>query len=137
MISSSPVYDVLTGKIEKRLHGHQACVRDVSWHPYDNIIMSTSVRLLRIPASVPDYGCFNVRVSLQWDGCLGEWTYQQEAENAESGSDWEDSDSDSDEDEDARRKRKNLKSKHARRAKKSRWNPLNVFRNMRRTVVID
>ena len=44
MISSSPVYDVLTGKIEKRLHGHQACVRDVSWHPYDNVIMSTSVR---------------------------------------------------------------------------------------------
>ena len=87
--------------------------------------------------SVHACGCFNVRVSLQWDGCLGEWTYQQEAENAESGSDWEDSDSDSDEDEDARRKRKNLKSKHARRAKKSRWNPLNVFRNMRRTVVID
>ncbi|CAG5114727.1 unnamed protein product, partial [Candidula unifasciata] len=36
------VYDVLTGAVESRLKGHTACVRDVSWHPYKNIIISTS-----------------------------------------------------------------------------------------------
>ena len=38
------VYDALTGKIVRRLDGeHRACVRDVSWHPYENNILSTSV----------------------------------------------------------------------------------------------
>ena len=37
------VYDSLTGKIEKELTGHRACVRDVSWHPYRPEITSVSV----------------------------------------------------------------------------------------------
>ncbi|XP_013410755.1 DDB1- and CUL4-associated factor 11 isoform X2 [Lingula anatina] len=46
------VYDVLTGKVVSRLDGHRGCVRDVSWHPYEHTIISTS-----------------------WDGSLGKWTY--------------------------------------------------------------
>ena len=42
-VFSSLVYDVLTGKIETKLQGHDACVRDISWHPYENKILSTSV----------------------------------------------------------------------------------------------
>ena len=41
---SISVYDTLTGKIVRNLEGHRSCVRDVSWHPYDNTIISTSVR---------------------------------------------------------------------------------------------
>ena len=37
------VYDALTGKIVKTLSGHRGCVRDISWHPYETNIMSTSV----------------------------------------------------------------------------------------------
>lgn len=40
-----PVYDVLTGSVVTRLSGHDACVRDVSWHPYEDNIISSSVRL--------------------------------------------------------------------------------------------
>lgn len=40
----SPVYDVLTGSVVTRLSGHDACVRDVSWHPYEDNIISSSVR---------------------------------------------------------------------------------------------
>jgi len=39
-----PVYDALTGKVEAALSGHKGCVRDVSWHPYNQEIISTSVR---------------------------------------------------------------------------------------------
>lgn len=39
------VYDVLTGKIEKVLLGHTACVRDVSWHPYLMEIIDSAVSL--------------------------------------------------------------------------------------------
>ncbi|XP_028519488.1 DDB1- and CUL4-associated factor 11-like, partial [Exaiptasia diaphana] len=35
-------YDVLTGEVKANLTGHRECVRDVSWHPYDNKIVSTS-----------------------------------------------------------------------------------------------
>lgn len=38
-----PVYDVLTGSVETRLSGHDACVRDVSWHPFEDNIISSSV----------------------------------------------------------------------------------------------
>ena len=41
------VYDVLTGKIVTKLQHHQACVRDVSWHPYENSLVSSSVRVSR------------------------------------------------------------------------------------------
>lgn len=40
------VYDVLTGAVVTRLSGHDACVRDVSWHPYEDIIISSSVSTL-------------------------------------------------------------------------------------------
>ena len=39
----STVYDVLTGQQVCKLDGHSSCVRDVDWHPYKNVIMSTSV----------------------------------------------------------------------------------------------
>uniref|UniRef100_A0A8D3BLI6 Ddb1 and cul4 associated factor 11 n=1 Tax=Scophthalmus maximus TaxID=52904 RepID=A0A8D3BLI6_SCOMX len=37
------IYDVLTGSVVSRLSGHDACVRDVSWHPYEDNIISSSV----------------------------------------------------------------------------------------------
>ena len=45
------VYNVLTGNVERRLsirnnnYGvrRETCVRDVSWHPLENYIVSTSV----------------------------------------------------------------------------------------------
>jgi WD40 repeat protein len=37
------VYDVLTGKVHSVLSGHRACVRDVSWHPHRQELISTSV----------------------------------------------------------------------------------------------
>lgn len=47
------VYDVLTGKIVTKLRdAHRQCVRDVSWHPYESVIMSTS-----------------------WDCTIGKWEY--------------------------------------------------------------
>ncbi|XP_023239273.1 DDB1- and CUL4-associated factor 11-like [Centruroides sculpturatus] len=46
------IYDVLTGKIVSELSGHRACVRDVSWHPYNQEIISSS-----------------------WDGSIGRWIY--------------------------------------------------------------
>ncbi|KAK7788866.1 hypothetical protein R5R35_013446 [Gryllus longicercus] len=46
------IYDALTGKIAADLKGHKACVRDVSWHPYKQELVSTS-----------------------WDGTVGLWTY--------------------------------------------------------------
>ncbi|PNF20119.1 DDB1- and CUL4-associated factor 11 [Cryptotermes secundus] len=46
------IYDVLTGKVHSVLSGHRACVRDVSWHPHRQELISTS-----------------------WDGTLGRWTY--------------------------------------------------------------
>ena len=37
------IYDILTGKIVKRLRKHGGAVRDVSWHPYQPYIVSASV----------------------------------------------------------------------------------------------
>ncbi|XP_065270226.1 DDB1- and CUL4-associated factor 11 [Emys orbicularis] len=48
------VYDLLSGQIIKKLTSHKACVRDVSWHPYQEKIVSSS-----------------------WDGCLRLWEYRQ------------------------------------------------------------
>ncbi|XP_070302886.1 DDB1- and CUL4-associated factor 11-like [Salvelinus sp. IW2-2015] len=36
------VYDVFTASVVTRLSYHDACVRDDSWHPYQNIIISSS-----------------------------------------------------------------------------------------------
>ncbi|KAL7977738.1 hypothetical protein Chor_009687 [Crotalus horridus] len=41
------VYDLLSGLIVKKLINHQACVRDVSWHPYEEKIVSTSASIGR------------------------------------------------------------------------------------------
>ncbi|XP_041092626.1 DDB1- and CUL4-associated factor 11 [Polyodon spathula] len=48
------VYDVLTGEIVTKLCNHDACVRDVSWHPYQESIVSSS-----------------------WDGGVRLWEYRQ------------------------------------------------------------
>lgn len=53
------VYDLLSGQIIKKLTNRNACmrdscVRDVSWHPYEEKIVSSS-----------------------WDGCLRLWEYRQ------------------------------------------------------------
>ena len=37
------VYDILTGNIVKRLRKHRSAVRGVSWHPYQQSIVSASV----------------------------------------------------------------------------------------------
>lgn len=49
------IYDLLTGKIVSSLDGHRGCVRDVSWHPYHQEIISSS-----------------------WDGVIGCWRYSPE-----------------------------------------------------------
>jgi DDB1- and CUL4-associated factor 11 len=36
------IYETLTGEIAARLHGHQSIVRDVSWHPTEPTLISTS-----------------------------------------------------------------------------------------------
>lgn len=36
------IYDVLTGRIISQLRGHSGPVRDVSWHPYQQVICSSS-----------------------------------------------------------------------------------------------
>jgi hypothetical protein len=45
------VYDVLTGDVKLSLRvsntgneSREKCIRDVSWHPYENFIISTSVK---------------------------------------------------------------------------------------------
>uniref|UniRef100_A0A674MIZ7 Ddb1 and cul4 associated factor 11 n=1 Tax=Takifugu rubripes TaxID=31033 RepID=A0A674MIZ7_TAKRU len=48
------IYDVLTGAVVSKLSGHDACVRDVSWHPYEDTIVSSS-----------------------WDGAVRMWEHRQ------------------------------------------------------------
>ncbi|KAK2858600.1 hypothetical protein Q5P01_003220 [Channa striata] len=48
------IYDILTGSVVSRLSGHDACVRDVSWHPYEDNIVSSS-----------------------WDGAVRMWEHRQ------------------------------------------------------------
>lgn len=36
------IYDILTGQPERILGGHSSIVREASWHPYENIIISAS-----------------------------------------------------------------------------------------------
>lgn len=49
------VYDILTGTKVKELKGHRGCVRDVSWHPYNPDIVTTS-----------------------WDGSVVRWSYEED-----------------------------------------------------------
>lgn len=46
IIFSFLVYDLLTGNIVRTLEGHEGCVRDVSWHPYHQEIISASVSFI-------------------------------------------------------------------------------------------
>ncbi|TRY83724.1 hypothetical protein DNTS_021907, partial [Danionella cerebrum] len=48
------IYDVLTGAVVAKLSNHDACVRDVSWHPYNNNMVSSS-----------------------WDGAIRMWEHTQ------------------------------------------------------------
>nr|XP_022344745.1 DDB1- and CUL4-associated factor 11-like isoform X1 [Crassostrea virginica]XP_022344746.1 DDB1- and CUL4-associated factor 11-like isoform X1 [Crassostrea virginica] len=54
------IYDLLTGKVVSRLKGHTSCTRDVSWHPYENIIMTSS-----------------------WDGTVKKWQYRHQEDYRE------------------------------------------------------
>ncbi|XP_033223372.1 DDB1- and CUL4-associated factor 11 isoform X2 [Belonocnema kinseyi] len=63
------IYDVLTGDIVKSLNGHRSCVRDVSWHPSCQEIVSTS-----------------------WDGVIGRWRYAGKAVSLDVPDSEEDSD---------------------------------------------
>lgn len=54
------VYDLLTGKVATVLSGHRGCVRDVSWHPYLPVLVSSS-----------------------WDGSVSKWIYSSEPEKQE------------------------------------------------------
>ena len=36
------VYDILTGEVVRRLNGHSDIVRDVSWHPYEPLLLTAS-----------------------------------------------------------------------------------------------
>jgi len=47
------VYDVLTGAQVARLRGHRAIIRDLSWHPFDTTMATTS-----------------------WDGSVWEWSVE-------------------------------------------------------------
>ena len=66
------IYDILTGKIVTKLEGHRQCVRDVSWHPYENSLVTTS-----------------------WDGTIGKWQYFQNEDSDDEYSESTDSDDDS------------------------------------------
>uniref|UniRef100_A0A672GJF4 Uncharacterized protein n=1 Tax=Salarias fasciatus TaxID=181472 RepID=A0A672GJF4_SALFA len=61
------IYDVLTGRVVSRLTGHDACVRDVSWHPYEDNIISSSVRSrrsdIKIQSEALDWPPLNCRVA--------------------------------------------------------------------------
>ncbi|XP_033113165.1 DDB1- and CUL4-associated factor 11-like [Anneissia japonica] len=69
------IYDVLTGKVVSKLKGHEACVRDISWHPFDNNIISTS-----------------------WDATHGFWEYRGQKPYDRDVRERELGDSDSDDD---------------------------------------
>lgn len=36
------IWDILLGRVVEKLRGHLDCVRDVSWHPYEPVLVSSS-----------------------------------------------------------------------------------------------
>ncbi|XP_039264379.2 DDB1- and CUL4-associated factor 11-like [Styela clava] len=54
------IYDILTGEIVSKIKRHKHCVRDVSWHPYEPKLVSTS-----------------------WDGTFSVWSHETEAGDVE------------------------------------------------------
>ncbi|XP_017779028.1 PREDICTED: DDB1- and CUL4-associated factor 11 [Nicrophorus vespilloides] len=54
------IYDALTGKIKMDEREHTSCVRDVSWHPSKNEILTSS-----------------------WDGSVGRWYYSTKETSSE------------------------------------------------------
>ncbi|XP_008206938.1 DDB1- and CUL4-associated factor 11 isoform X1 [Nasonia vitripennis] len=85
------IYDILTGEIVKTLKGHKTVVRDVSWHPTHQDIVSTS-----------------------WDGEIASWRYHNGSEDGISNASADTSDSDSESPKPARRTR----SRKTRRSKR-------------------
>ena len=51
------IYDLLTGEIVKELGGHQGCVRDVSWHPNNLDLISSSWDCSVVKWTYRDYDC--------------------------------------------------------------------------------
>jgi len=49
------IYDVLTGNLVSVLKGHRAIIRDLSWHPTDTSLVTTS-----------------------WDGAVWEWAVEDD-----------------------------------------------------------
>lgn len=49
---SCTVYNLLSGHIVKKLTNHKACVRDVSWHPFEEKIVSSSVSFTLLGSSM-------------------------------------------------------------------------------------
>lgn len=88
------IYDTLSGNIVRRLEGHRSCVRDVSWHPYENNIMTSS-----------------------WDGMVGKWEYKTPELYEENGKDASSSDS---EEEDIFLRRRSARLKQKRCVKRCR-----------------
>lgn len=58
------IYDVVSGETVKKLSGHFATVRDVSWHPSLPIIATSSVRFLEKSLPEPLGGLYIARVVL-------------------------------------------------------------------------
>ncbi|PRP80921.1 WD repeat domain 23 [Planoprotostelium fungivorum] len=54
------IWDVLTGEVVKKLEAHEATIRDLSWHPTEPVIMSTS-----------------------WDATVKKWTVNPEGKEQE------------------------------------------------------
>lgn len=79
---SCVIYDTLTGNIVRKLEGHRSCVRDVSWHPFENNIVTSS-----------------------WDGSIRKWEYMDRFAMLEGSS----SDSSEDESYEPPRQRRSLR----------------------------
>ncbi|WAR12871.1 DCA11-like protein [Mya arenaria] len=91
------VYDLLSGNVVRKLEGHRSCVRDVSWHPYENNIMTAS-----------------------WDGTVRKWTYEakDEINDLRVDSPDDNGNSDDDDDDESRRRRRSLRHCHEKRLSK-------------------
>ncbi|XP_025072926.1 DDB1- and CUL4-associated factor 11, partial [Pogonomyrmex barbatus] len=42
------IYDLLTGQVVRKMKGHAGCVRDISWHPYNHYIVTSSVSKIKL-----------------------------------------------------------------------------------------
>ena len=99
------VYDILTGDVVRRLNGHSDIVRDVSWHPYEPLLLTASW-----DASAAIYAGWEDKedgeegrrpatVSMQAERRVREEDHEQEAVEEEDGSEEEVEGEEEDEDE--------------------------------------